>query len=82
MVKDTEQREVLLELLVLAKKTFEMAQNALNEVAAVREAVRGLDPTFTDVLTQKRTIYRGTSLTTLDEMTAQFESIFQRVKAG
>lgn len=82
MVNDAEQRQTLLEILALAKKTYEMARNALNEVAAVREAVRGLDPTFADVLEQKRTFFRGTSRAALNEMTAQFESISQRVQAG
>lgn len=82
MVIDTEEKAALMELVVLARKTYEMAYQAMNEVSAIRETVRALDPTFTDVLEQKRTYVRGSSLITLGEMIEQFESVFRRVNAA
>jgi hypothetical protein len=80
MINESELREAVLELVVLAKKTYEMAHTALEETAAVREVVRPLDPAFDDLLPKKQEYYRQETRQTRLEIIGQFESIYLRVK--
>jgi hypothetical protein len=79
-MNDAELREALIELAVLGKKTYEMAHTALEEVAAIREVVRPLDPAFTDLLPEKQKYYRDSTQRVRQEIVDQFESIVQRVR--
>ena len=47
-------RDTLVLLAAEQKKFYLMLSAALNELAAVRETVRGLDPTFSDVLEKRQ----------------------------
>jgi hypothetical protein len=64
-------RDTLIMLAMDAKTNFTMIASLTNEVAALRESVRGLDPTFVEVLEQKR-----------DESEVRGEEIIQRVLLG
>jgi len=54
MINEPALRDALLALAEQNKTQYVMLSAVLDEVAALREAVRGLDPTFADVLEQKR----------------------------
>jgi hypothetical protein len=54
MINEPALRETLISLADLCKTQYAMLSVMMDEVAALRETVRGLDPTFSDVLEQKR----------------------------
>ena len=54
MINENALRDALLALAEQNKLQYVMASAILDEVAALRETVRGLDPTFDDVLAQKK----------------------------
>jgi hypothetical protein len=80
MIDETELRDALLMLTAMNKKVYDMALATLNEVAAVREAVRGLDPTFSDVLAKRQSYYQGSTDQLCAEIIQEYDSLFQRVK--
>lgn len=54
MTKEDSLREAMIALNEDAKNQYIMLSSILAELDALRETVRGLDPTFADVLEQKR----------------------------
>jgi hypothetical protein len=54
MVNEPILKEAVLSLFDQCESLHVTVFNLLDEVAALRETVRGLDPTFDDVLAQKR----------------------------
>jgi hypothetical protein len=54
MINEPVLRETLIALAGHAKSQYVMLSSTLNEVAALRETVRGLDPTFSEVLEDRR----------------------------
>ena len=47
-------RDVLILSAEMHKQLYELVYSTMNELASVRETVRGLDPTFADVLEERR----------------------------
>jgi hypothetical protein len=73
-------KDALLALAEQNKVQYAMISLVLDEVAALRETVRGLDPTFSEVLEQKRK-----ESSTAQERVAVLRSmneIIQRLKDG
>jgi hypothetical protein len=54
LVNETALRDTLLSIVTDARTKYIMLSSTLNKLAALRETVRGLDPTFRDVMEQKR----------------------------
>ena len=54
MINELALRDALLALAEQSKTQYLMFSAVLNEVAALRETVRGLDPTFSEVLEDRR----------------------------
>jgi hypothetical protein len=54
MINETALRDALLASVEQNKLCYVMLSAMLDELAAIRETVRGLDPTFSEVLEQKR----------------------------
>lgn len=54
MVDESLLRDTLVQLAIGVKKNYLMLSATLDELAAVRETVRGLDPTFSDVLQERQ----------------------------
>lgn len=54
MIKESALRDALMAVVNNSKTNYIMISSILAELAAVRETVRGLDPTFADVLAQKQ----------------------------
>ena len=54
MVNESKLKETLLYLAEDNRTNYIMIASLVNEVAALRETVRALDPTFGDVLEQRR----------------------------
>jgi len=54
MINERNLKEALITLAEIMKTQMEMTASAMTELAAVRETVRALDPTFDDNLLAKR----------------------------
>ena len=54
MINENALRDALLALALELKTNYLTTTALVHEVAALRETVRGLDPTFADLLEQKR----------------------------
>jgi hypothetical protein len=54
MIDESNLRDVLIGMAMENRSAFVMTAAILNELTALRETVRGLDPTFADVIEQKR----------------------------
>jgi hypothetical protein len=80
MVNESELRDVLVALIELDKKLYAAAAAALNEVAAVRETVRGLDPTFSENLAAHQAHYSETTQPSSSDVLQGFDELSERVK--
>jgi hypothetical protein len=82
MIKEAHLRDTLLALEQQNRNHYVAIAALLNEVASLRETVRGLDPTFGDVLRKKQMeeAERGAEL--LREMLSGYDLILQRLKEG
>jgi hypothetical protein len=54
MINESQLKDVLMSLLMENRSAFVMSNAILSELTALRETVRSLDPTFADVIEQKR----------------------------
>jgi hypothetical protein len=80
MINENALRDALLALAEQNKMNYLLASTILDEVAALRETVRGLDPTFDEVLAQKKE-----ENSTAQEQKAVFQflnEIIRRLKNG
>jgi ABC-type uncharacterized transport system ATPase component len=82
MINENALRDVLLALAEQQKTHYVMVSSVLNEVDALRETVRALDPTFADVLEQKRLEAAQKQAATVTIVIHQFDEILRRLKAG
>jgi hypothetical protein len=62
------------------KSNYVMISSILDEVAALRETVRGLDPTFDEVLAQKRAEHSTADIAV--SVIGLSDAIIQRLKDG
>ena len=78
-IYETELRAMLKAILGLNLKAIESVQKLSNEIGAVRESVRALDPTFSEVLAKHRQYYDQTTGQLLAEIKQEYESLSQRL---
>lgn len=82
MINESVLRETLIALTSMLKDQRKALTGAMIELAALRESARGLDPTFEDILAEKR---REASRDTvpaqrlIDEI---FDDLIRRLEAG
>lgn len=82
MINETALRDALSALAQQSKTLYVMTSSVLNEVAALRETVRGLDPTFADVLEQKRQEAAREQAEVVRLQLALYDHILERLKHG
>ena len=82
MVDESRLREMLLYLAEDNRTNYIMIASLTNEIAALREAVRGLDPTFHEVLEVKRDESEERGQEHIDNALAEYDQIIQRLKDG
>jgi hypothetical protein len=80
MINESELQETLIILVAFCKKTFDFSLQTLNELAAVRESVRGLDPTFSDVLSGHRKYYTESERATADQILEDYDDLSRRLR--
>jgi hypothetical protein len=82
MINENALKDVLLALVEQQKIQYVGYSAALDELAALRETVKGLDPTFLDVIEQKRKESAAATEEIVRLQVKLFDAILQRVKAG
>lgn len=81
MINEDVLKATLLALVRLNRKSYEMGAQAMNEIASIRESVRGLDATFADVLSDKREYYRGATDQLSSEIAEEYDSLSTLLEA-
>lgn len=82
MINESALKDALLALAQQTKTQYLMTSAILNELAAVRETVRGLDPTFADVLATKQKQSQEETNEVVLTTIRLLDQIIERLKAG
>jgi hypothetical protein len=82
MVDESELRASLVALNEDAKSQYIMLSSILAELDALRETVRGLDPTFADVMEQKRRESAEKNAAIVQAVIAGYEEKSRLLNAG
>jgi ABC-type nitrate/sulfonate/bicarbonate transport system ATPase subunit len=82
MIKEKALKDHLLALAERDKTNYLMISGILDELAALRETVRGLDPTFAEVLENRRKEAAKQTAPVVKETVRLLNEIIQRLKAG
>jgi hypothetical protein len=80
MINEAVLRDALLALAQQSKTQYLMISATLAELASVRETVRGLDPTFADVLATKQKQYQEETREVVSNTVALLDQIIERLK--
>jgi hypothetical protein len=82
MIKEDALRDALMALVNSSRTNYIMISAVLAELAAVRETVSGLDPTFSDVLEMKRREAEARADSVVRAVIDSYDEILARLKAG
>ncbi len=83
MEESTEKlRAIVVYLITMLKSNAEMSARIFAELAAVTEAVKGLDPTFADVLEHKRLEVDQISDPSIHANLDRYDEMIRRVENG
>jgi hypothetical protein len=82
VINESELRSVLIALIMEHRSAFVMSAAVLNELTALRETVRGLDPTFAEVIEQKRKEAEARGVESVARVLSGFDEMIQRMNSG
>ena len=82
MINENALRDALLALATDGRSNYVMISSVLNELAAIREIVRGLDPTFAHILDQKRQGAAQGDAESVRVVIARYDEIIRRLYNG
>jgi hypothetical protein len=82
MINESALKDALLALAEQNKTQYIMLSSVLNEVAALRETVRGLDPTFSEVLEDRRKQSQEDTREVFLQALRLMNEIIHRLQAG
>jgi hypothetical protein len=82
MINEPALKDALLALAEQNKTQYVMLSTVLNEVAALRETVRGLDPTFSEVLEDRRKQSQEDTREVVLQTLRLLNEIIHRLQAG
>jgi hypothetical protein len=82
MINESSLRDALLSLAQMNKQLYQLLFSSMNELASVRETVRGLDPTFADVLEQRREEHADRTREVYARSIALCETLIEGLKDG
>lgn len=82
MVNESALKDTLLALATSNRTNYIMFTSVLNELAALRETVRGLDPTFSDVMENRRAAEAESGSEIVRSVIAGHDQIIQRLTDG
>jgi hypothetical protein len=82
MINENALRDALLALATDGRSNYVMIASLLRELAALRETVRALDPTFADILEQKRQEAVQNDDEVVKAVIVQYDELIRRVTNG
>jgi hypothetical protein len=82
MINENALRDTLLALATEGRSNHVMISSVLNELAAIREIVRGLDPTSAAVLDQKRQAAAQSEAESARAVIARYDEMIRRLYNG
>ncbi len=82
MINENALRDALLALATDGRSNYVMISSVLNELTALRETVRGLDPTCADILERKRQESVQGDAEVVKTVIAQYDEIIRRLMSG
>lgn len=82
MIDEANLRDVLTALAMETRSAFVMSSAVLSELTALRETVRGLDPTFADVIEQKRNEAEARGAVEVARVLRGIDEMIERLKSG
>jgi hypothetical protein len=82
MINENALRDALLALATDGRSNYVMISSVLNEVTALRETVRGLDPTFAEILEKKRQAAAQSDAEVVKAVIFQYDEIIRRLTSG
>jgi hypothetical protein len=80
MINERALRQTLVWLTEQAKLHHEILSCVMDEVAALRQTVRGLDPTFDDVFRERKADFSSAGMRQVAEQ--EFDDLIRRLKGG
>jgi hypothetical protein len=81
MIDEANLRDVLTGLAMETRSAFVMSASILNELAALRETVRDLDPTFADVIEQRRKEAEARGAVEVARVLAGIDEMIEQLKS-
>ena len=82
MIKEIALKDALLALAEQGKQNYLMLSSVLTELVSLRETVRGLDPTFEDVLREKQKEAAENNAPVVVAVVLLYDTLLRRLKAG
>jgi hypothetical protein len=82
MINESQLKDVLMGLAMENRSAFIMTNAVLNELTALRETIRGLDPTFADVIEQKRIEAEARGAAQVARVLAGIDEMIESLKNG
>lgn len=82
MINENALRDALLALATDARSSYVMISSLLRELAALRETVRALDPTFADILELERRQAAQNDNEEVRTIIAHYDEIIRRLDNG
>ena len=82
MINENALRDALLALATDARSSYVMIASMLRELAALRETVRGLDPTFVDILERERQQAVRNDDAEVRALIVHYDEIIRRLTVG
>jgi hypothetical protein len=82
MIKEIALKDALLALAEQGKQNYLMLSSVLTELVSLRETVRGLDPTFADVLREKQKEAAENNAPVVVAVVLLYDTLLRRLKAG
>jgi hypothetical protein len=82
VINENALRDALLALATAGRSNYLMISKLGAEVLALRETIRGLDPTFAEVLAQKRSQENRENAPIERAVVQTYDELIERLKAG
>lgn len=82
MINESNLRDTLLSFAENNRMMYQALTSALNEIQALRETVRGLDPTFADVMEVRRQQAAQIGSELVAQIVSGYDLISQRLRDG
>ncbi|MHB8485845.1 MAG: hypothetical protein ACYDCM_08960 [Candidatus Acidiferrales bacterium] len=82
MIDESGLRDALISLTTMMRNQYQLLTSSMIELSALRASVRGLDPSFEDILAMKRQEALQSTRQAQTALTAIFDDLIRRLESG